>query len=82
MERIIQLTIRTKILLGITSLLVAIGILLAGILRANKQTADATSKLAAERARAAQIERDDKAAVEKIREWSRRKAAATAAAQK
>lgn len=82
MERIIQLTIRTKILLGITSLLVAIGILLAGILRANKQAADATSKLAAERARAAQIEQDDKAAVEKIREWSRRKAAATAASQK
>lgn len=82
MERIIRLTIGTKILLGITSLLVAICILLAGILRANKQTADATSKLAAERARAAQIEQHDKAAVEKIREWTQQKAAATAASQK
>jgi len=48
----------------------------------NKHTADTTSKLAAERAKAAQIDQDDKAAVEKIRERNRQKAAATAASQK
>jgi hypothetical protein len=82
MEQITRLAISTKILLGITSLLVAIGILLAGILHANKQTAKSTSELAAERARTAQIDQDDKAAVEKIRERNRQKTAATAASQK
>jgi hypothetical protein len=48
----------------------------------NKHTTDATSKLAAERAKAAQIDQDDKAAVEKIRERNRQKAATTAASQK
>jgi hypothetical protein len=77
MEQLIQRVIAKKALLGIAALLVGIAIVLAGILHANRQTAAATSKLAAERARAAQIDRDDKAAVEKIRERNRQKAAAS-----
>ena len=77
MEQLIQRVIAKKALLGIAALLVGIAIVLAGILHANRQTAAATSKLEAERARAAQIDRDDKAAVEKIRERNRQKAAAS-----
>ena len=64
-----------KALLGIASLLMGIAIVLAGILHANQQTAAATSKLAAARNRAAQIDKNDKAAVEKIRERNRQKEA-------
>jgi len=76
MEQLIQWMVARKALLGIASLLMGIAIVLAGILHANQQTAAAMSKLAAERDRAAQIDRDDKAAVEKIRERNRQKAAA------
>ena len=76
MDQFVQWIVAKKLLLGVASLLVGIAIVLAGILHANQQTAAATSKLAAERARAAQIDQDDKAAVEKIRERNRLKAAA------
>jgi hypothetical protein len=77
MDQLIRWIAARKALLGIASLLMGIAIVLAGIMHANQQTAAATSKLAAERARAAQIDRDDKAAVQKIRERNRQKAAAS-----
>ena len=80
MEQLIQWMVARKALLGIASLLMGIAIVLAGILHAHQQTAAATNKLAAERARAAQIDRDDKAAVEKI--WERNRQKAAAASQK
>jgi len=76
MDQLIQWMVARKALLGIASLLMGIAIVLAGILHAHQQTAAATNKLAAERARAAQIDRDDKAAVEKIWERNRQKGAA------
>jgi hypothetical protein len=76
MDQFFRWIVAKKVLLGIASLLTGIAIVLAGILHANQQTASATSKLAAERARAAQIDQDDKAAIEKIRERNRQKAAA------
>ena len=76
MQQLIQWVVARKALLGIASLLMGIAVVLAGILHANQQTAAATSKLAAERDRAAQIDQDDKAAVEKIKERNRQKAAA------
>jgi hypothetical protein len=63
-----QQTLRTKILIGILAALGALGVVFAHQLRVNKETAAATSKLAAERDKAAQIDRDDKAAIQKIRE--------------
>ena len=76
MEKLVQWMVARKALLGIASLLMGIAIVLAGVLHANQRTAAATGKLAAERDRAAQIDGDDKAAVEKIRERNRQKAAA------
>jgi hypothetical protein len=73
MEQLIQWIVAKKALLGIASLLMGIAIFLAAILHANQQTAVATSKLAAERARAAQIDEDDKTPIEKIRERNRQK---------
>ncbi len=69
-----QSALRTKLLIGILAALATLGIILAHQLRANQQTADATSKLAAEREKAAQMDRDDKAAIEKIREHNAQKA--------
>ena len=63
-----QQTLRTKLLIGILAALVAIGVVLAHQLRVNQQTADAAAKLAAERDKAAQIDLDDKAAIQKIRQ--------------
>jgi Flp pilus assembly protein TadG len=63
-----QQALRTKLLIGILAALVAIGVVLAHQLRVNQRTADAAAKLAAERDKAAQIDRDDKAAIEKIRQ--------------
>jgi len=63
-----QQALRTKLLIGILAALVAIGVVLAHQLRVNQQTADAAAKLAAERDKAAQIDRDDKAAIQKIRQ--------------
>ena len=67
--------LRTKILVGILAAVAALGVLLANQLRANHQTAVEVHKLADEREKAAQIDRDDKAAIQKIRERNAQKAA-------
>jgi hypothetical protein len=72
-----QKTLKTKILIGILAALSALGVLVAHELRVSKQTADAASKLAAERDKAKQIDQDDKAAIQKIRERNAQKAAST-----
>jgi Flp pilus assembly protein TadG len=63
-----QQALRTKLLIGILAALVAIGVILAHQLRVYQQTADAAARLATEREKAAQIDRDDKAAIQKIRQ--------------
>jgi hypothetical protein len=68
-----QQTLRTKVLVGILAALGALGVLFAHELRVNKETAAATRKIAAERDKAAQIDRDDKAAIQKIRERNAQK---------
>jgi hypothetical protein len=70
-----QQALRTKLLVGILAAVTALGILLAHQLRANYQTAVEVHKLADEREKAAQIDRDDKAAIQKIRERNAQKAA-------
>jgi hypothetical protein len=70
-----QQALRTKLLVGILAVVAALGVLLAHQLRANHQTAVEAHKLADERERAAQIDRDDKAAIQKIREHNAQKAA-------
>jgi hypothetical protein len=70
-----QNTLRTKLLIGILAALSALGVLIVHELRVNKETAAATRKLAAEREKAEQIDRDDKAAIQKIRERNAQKAA-------
>jgi hypothetical protein len=70
-----QQALRTKLLIGILAAVAALGVLLAHQLRANHQTAVEVHKLAYEREKAAQIDRDDKAAVQKIRERNAQKAA-------
>ena len=70
-----QQALRTKLLVGILAAVTALGILLAHQLHANHQTAVEVHKLADEREKAAQIDRDDKAAVKKIRERNAQKAA-------
>ena len=69
-----QQTLRTKVLIGILAALSALGVLLAHELRVSRETAAATNKLAAERDKAAQVDRDDKAAIQKIRERNAQKA--------
>jgi hypothetical protein len=69
-----QQTLRTKLLIGILAALTAIGVVLAHQLQVSKETAASTAKTAAERERAAQIDRDDKAAIQKIRERNAQKA--------
>jgi len=69
-----QRTLRTKLLIGILAALTAIGVVLAHQLQVNKETAASTAKTAAEREKAAQIDRDDKAAIQKIRERKAQKA--------
>jgi len=70
-----QQALRTKILVGILAAVTALGVLLAHQLRANHQAAIEVHKLADEREKAAQIDRDDKAAIQKIRERNAQKAA-------
>ena len=70
-----QQALRTKLLVGILAAVAALGVLLAHQLRANHQTAVEVHKLADERENAAQIDRDDKAAIQKIRERNAQKAA-------
>ena len=69
-----QQALRTKLLVGILAAVTALGVLLAHQLRANHQTAVEVHKLADERERAAQIGRDDKAAIQRIRERNAQKA--------
>ena len=69
-----QQTLRTKLLIGILAALSAIGVVLAHELRVSRGTAASTAKTAAEREKAAQIDRDDKAAIQKIRERKAQKA--------
>jgi hypothetical protein len=69
-----QQTLRTKLLIGILAALTAIGVVLAHQLQVSKETAASTAKTAAEREKAAQIDRDDKAAIQKIRERNAQKA--------
>ena len=70
-----QQALRTKLLVGILAAVAALGVLLAHQLRANHQTAIEVHKLADEREKADQIDRDDKAAIQKIRERNAQKAA-------
>jgi hypothetical protein len=71
-----QQALRTKLLIGILAALTTLGVLLAHQLRANHQTAVNVHKLADEQEKAAQIDRDDKAAIQKIRERNAQKAVA------
>jgi uncharacterized membrane protein len=66
--------LRTKVLIGILAALSVIAVLLAHELRVNQQTAISTAKTAEERERAAQIDREDRAAVQRIRERNAQKA--------
>jgi hypothetical protein len=69
-----QQTLRTKLLIGILAALSLIGVALAHQLQVSKETAASTAKTAAEREKAEQIDRDDKAAIQKIRERNAQKA--------
>jgi hypothetical protein len=69
-----QQILRTKVLIGILAAIAALGVVLAHELRVNQQTAAATNKLVAERDKAKQIDNDDKAAIQKIRERNAQKA--------
>jgi uncharacterized membrane protein len=69
-----QQLFRTKVLIGILAALSVIAVLLAHELRVNQQTAISTAKTAEERERAAQIDREDRAAVQRIRERNAQKA--------
>jgi hypothetical protein len=69
-----QQTLRTKLLIGILAALTAIGVVLAHQLQVSKETAASTANTAAEREKAAEIDRDDKAAIQKIRERNAQKA--------
>jgi hypothetical protein len=70
-----QQALRAKLIIGILAAVTALGVLLAHQLRSNHQTAVDVHKLANEREKAAQIDRDDKAAIQKIREHNAQKAA-------
>jgi hypothetical protein len=69
-----QQTLRTKLLIGILAALTVIGGVLAHELQVSKETAASTAKTAAEREKAAQIDRGDKTAIQKIRERNAQKA--------
>ena len=71
-----QKAFRTKLLIGILAALASIGALVAHQLRLSQKTAADVHKLADERQRAEQIDQDDKAAIQKIRERNAQKAAA------
>ena len=68
-------TLRIKLLIGILAALTVIGGVLEHQLQVSKEMAASTAKTAAEREKAAQIDRDDKAAIQKIRERNAQKAA-------
>jgi uncharacterized protein YaiL (DUF2058 family) len=70
----VQQTLRTKLLIGILAALTAIGALMVHQLQVSKETAASTARTAAERDKAEQIDRDDKAAIQKIRKRNAQKA--------
>ena len=72
-----QQALKTKLLIGILAAVTALGVLLAHQLRVSKQTAVDVHKLADERQKAEQIDRDDNAAIQEIRERNAQKAATT-----
>lgn len=72
-----QKAVQMKLLIGILATLGALGALVAHQLRVSQKTAVDVHKLADERHKAEQIDRDDKAAIQKIRERNAQKAAAT-----
>jgi hypothetical protein len=72
-----QQALRTKVLIGILAAITALGVVLAHELRVNQQTAAATRRLADEREKAEQIDKADKAAIQKIRERNAQKASPT-----
>lgn len=67
-------TLRLKVLIGILAALTVIGVAIAHQLQVSRETAISTGKTAAEREKAEQIDRDDKAAIQKIRERNAQKA--------
>ncbi len=71
-----QQALKTKLLVGILAALTALGVLIAHQLQTSHQTAVDVHKLADEREKAEQIDRDDKADIQKIRERNAQKAAA------
>ena len=72
-----QQALKTKLLIGILVAVTALGVLLAHQLRVSKQTTVDVHKLADERQKAEQIDRDDNAAIQEIRERNAQKAATT-----
>ena len=72
-----QQALRTKVLIRILAAITALGVVLAHELRVNQQTAAATRRLADEREKAEQIDKADKAAIQKIRERNAQKASPT-----
>jgi uncharacterized membrane protein (DUF106 family) len=72
-----QQALRTKVVIGILAAITAVGVVLAHELRVNQQTAAATRRFAAEREKAEQIDKSDKAAIQKIRERNAQKASQT-----
>ena len=72
-----QQALRTKVLIGILAAITALGVVLAHELRVNQQTAAATRRLADERENAEQIDKADRAAIQKIRERNAQKASPT-----
>jgi hypothetical protein len=71
-----QQTLRTKLLIGILAAIAGLGALLIHQLHVSQQASTAASKIATEREKAEQIDRDDKAAIQKIRERNAQTAAA------
>lgn len=67
--------LRTKLLIGILAVLTSLGVLVAHELRISQKAAADLHKLADERQKAEQIDQNDKAAVQKIRERNAQKAA-------
>ena len=72
-----QKAFRTKLLLGILALLTSLGVLVAHELRISQKAAADVHKLADERQKAEEIDKADKAAIQKIRERNAQKAAET-----
>lgn len=72
-----QNALRTKLLIGLLAAVASLGVLIAHQLRVSQKTATDVHKLADERQKAEQIDQNDKAAIQKIRERNAQKSAAT-----